>query len=47
MKVEYLRLGKGKEFVVMAQVIRRGNKIAVCRIQEQMYMATGTGTYVV
>jgi uncharacterized protein (TIGR00369 family) len=51
MKADYLRPGKGDEFVATAQVIRRGNKIAVCGMephnQDQLHIATGTATYVV
>jgi uncharacterized protein (TIGR00369 family) len=51
MRVDYLRLGKGDEFVATAQVIRRGNKIAVCRMdlhnQNHIHIATGTGTYLI
>jgi len=51
MRVDYLRPGKGDEFVATAQVIRRGNKIAVCRMDlhnhNQLHIATGTGTYVI
>jgi acyl-coenzyme A thioesterase PaaI-like protein len=51
MKADYLRPGKGDEFVATAQVIRRGNKIAACGMephnQDQLHIATGTATYVV
>ncbi|MFT6988699.1 MAG: hypothetical protein ACJASL_000664 [Paraglaciecola sp.] len=51
MRVDYLRPGKGEEFVATATVIRRGKKIAVCRMdlhnQNQVHIATGTATFVV
>jgi uncharacterized protein (TIGR00369 family) len=51
MRVDYLRPDKGEEFIATAQVIRRGNKIAICRMdlhnQNQIHIATGTGTYIV
>jgi uncharacterized protein (TIGR00369 family) len=51
MRVDYLRPGKGNEFIATAEVIRRGKKIAVCRMdlhnQDNLHIATGTGTYIV
>lgn len=51
MRVDYLRPGKGKHFVATAQVIRRGNKVAVCRMdlhnEAKLHIATGTATYIV
>lgn len=51
MRVDYLRPGKGKEFIATAEVIRKGNKVAVCRMElhneEGIHIAFGTGTYLV
>lgn len=51
MRVDYLRPGKGKEFIATATVIRRGRKLAVCRMElhneEGQHIASGTGTYLV
>ena len=48
---DYLRPGRGKEFVATAEVIRTGNKVCVCRMElyneEQLHIASGTGTYLV
>lgn len=51
MRVDYLRPGKGEEFIATAQVIRKGKKVAVCRMElhneEGTHIAFGTGTYMV
>ncbi len=51
MRVDYLRPGKGKQFIATAEVIRKGNKVAVCRMElhneEGTHIAFGTGTYLV
>jgi uncharacterized protein (TIGR00369 family) len=51
MRVDYLRPGKGKEFIATAEVIRKGKKVAVCRMElhneEGTHIAFGTGTYMV
>jgi uncharacterized protein (TIGR00369 family) len=51
MRVDYLRPGKGDEFIACAKVIRRGKKIAVCKMdlhnQDEIHIATGTGTYII
>ena len=51
MRVDYLRPGKGEHFVATAHVIRRGNKVAVVRMDlhnhSQVHIATGTATYIV
>lgn len=51
MRVDYLRPGKGSEFIATAQVIRKGSKVAVCRMelhnQDGQHIAFGTGTYMV
>ena len=33
MRVDYLRPGKGEEFIATASVIRRGRRVAVCRME--------------
>lgn len=49
MRVDYLRPGKGEEFTATAHVIRKGNKVAVCRMElhneKQTLIALGTATY--
>ena len=49
MRVDYLRPGKGKEFIATAEMIRKGNKVAVCRMElhneQNMHIASGTATY--
>lgn len=51
MRVDYLRPGKGEEFIATAEVIRRGKKVAVCRMELHnelgTHIALGTGTYMV
>lgn len=49
MRVDYLRPGKGEEFTATAEMIRKGNKVAVCRMElhneQGMHIASGTATY--
>jgi len=49
MRVDYLRPGRGAEFIASAKVIRRGKKVAVCRMDlhndSGLHIATGTATY--
>ncbi len=51
MRSDYLRPGRGLEFIATAQVIRSGNKVCVCRMElhneEGVHIALGTGTYLV
>lgn len=51
MRVDYLRPGKGKEFIATASVIRKGGRVAVCRMElhneQGEHIAFGTGTYMV
>lgn len=51
MRVDYLRPGKGESFVASAEVIRKGSKVAVCRMelhnQDNTQIALGTATYMV
>jgi len=50
-RVDYLRPGKGENFYCNAMILRRGNKIAVTRMelynQDDVLIATGTATYLV
>ena len=50
-RTDYLRPGRGESFVASAQVIRSGNKVAVCRMELHnelgVHIAVGTGTYLV
>ncbi|HUH57984.1 MAG TPA: thioesterase family protein [Pseudomonadales bacterium] len=49
MRVDFLHLGKGKEFTTSATLLRAGNKVAVTRMEfhneEGVLIAAGTGTY--
>jgi uncharacterized protein (TIGR00369 family) len=49
LRVDYLRPGFGKRFVVSACILRTGNKIAVARIElhndQDELIAVGTGSY--
>ena len=49
MRVDYLRPGKGEQFTATAEMIRKGNKVAVCRMElhneQQTHIAFGTATY--
>ncbi|GGW84329.1 thioesterase family protein [Alteromonas halophila] len=49
MRVDYLRPGRGQEFIATAEVIRSGAKVAVCRMElhneRNDHIAFGTGTY--
>ena len=51
MRADYLRPGRGQEFIATAQVIRSGNKVCVCRMELHnelgIHIALGTGTYLV
>lgn len=51
MRVDYLRPGKGEEFIATAEVIRKGKKVAVLRMELHNelgdHIAFGTGTYLV
>jgi uncharacterized protein (TIGR00369 family) len=50
LRVDFLRPGLGKRFVVTAYPLRTGNKIAVTRIElhndENDLIAVGTGSYI-
>ncbi len=49
MRVDYLRPGRGKRFIATAQIIRKGSRVAVCRMELHNergdHIAFGTGTY--
>ena len=49
MRVDYLRPGRGQEFIATAEVIRSGARVAVCRMElhneQQHHLAFGTATY--
>jgi uncharacterized protein (TIGR00369 family) len=51
MRVDYLLPGRGSLFIATAEVLRKGNKVAVCRMelhnQDGEHIALGTGTYLV
>lgn len=51
MRTDYLRPGRGQEFIATAAVIRSGNKVCVCRMELHneagVHIALGTGTYLV
>lgn len=50
-RVDYLRPGRGKWFIVTAEVVRHGNKVAVTRMKmyndDGKQIAQGTATYMV
>lgn len=49
MRVDYMRMGRGKEFIATGSVLRKGNRICVVRIEvvndEDMLIAHGTAAY--
>ncbi|WP_022850033.1 thioesterase family protein [Limisalsivibrio acetivorans] len=51
LRIDYLRPGRGREFIAAGTVLRTGNKISVTRTQlhndEGLLIAVGTGTYLV
>ncbi|RUO18834.1 thioesterase family protein [Aliidiomarina haloalkalitolerans] len=51
LRVDYVRPGRGQEFIATATIIRSGNKVAVARMEmhneDGMLIAFGTGTYIV
>ncbi|MDP2562524.1 thioesterase family protein [Psychrobium sp. 1_MG-2023] len=51
LRIDYLRPGRGQEFIATATVIRAGNKVAVARMElhneQGEHIAFGTGTYLV
>jgi uncharacterized protein (TIGR00369 family) len=51
LRVDYVRPGRGKEFITTATIIRSGSRVAVARMEmhneEGMLIAFGTGTYIV
>jgi len=51
LRTDYLRPGRGEEFIATAHIIRSGNKVAVARMEMHNekgdHIAFGTGTYLV
>ncbi|MBU2923784.1 thioesterase family protein [Colwellia sp. 4_MG-2023] len=51
LRTDYLRPGRGEEFIVTAHIIRSGSKVAVARMEMHNelgeHIAFGTGTYIV
>lgn len=51
LRTDFLRPGRGKEFIVTAHIIRSGNKVAVARMEMHNelgeHIAFGTGTYMI
>jgi len=51
LRTDYLRPGRGEEFIVTAKIIRSGSKVAVARMEmhneKGEHLAFGTGTYMV
>lgn len=51
LRVDYLRAGQGKFFTASGSILRKGNKVAVIRMEfhndKNLLIAAGTGTYLV
>ena len=51
LRVDYLRAGEGKYFIASGSVLRKGNRVAVVRMElyndQNLLTAAGTGTYLV
>ncbi len=51
LRTDYLRPGRGEEFIASAKLIRSGSRVCVCRMelhnQKGDQIAFGTGTYLV
>lgn len=51
LRTDFLRPGKGQEFIATARIIRSGSKVAVARMElhneKNDHIAFGTGTYMV
>lgn len=51
LRTDFLRPGKGEEFIATARIIRSGSKVAVARMElhneKNDHIAFGTGTYMV
>ena len=51
LRTDFLRPGRGEEFIATAKIIRSGNKVAVARMElhneKNDHIAFGTGTYMV
>ena len=51
LRTDFLRPGRGEQFIATAHIIRSGSKVAVARMElhneKQSHIAFGTGTYMV
>ncbi len=51
LRTDYLRPGRGEQFIITAKIIRSGSKVAVARMEmhneKGEHLAFGTGTYMV
>jgi uncharacterized protein (TIGR00369 family) len=51
LRVDYLRPGRGDDFLATSEIMRSGNKVAVARMElynnRDMLIAVGTGTYLI
>ncbi|TKB45517.1 thioesterase family protein [Thalassotalea mangrovi] len=51
LRTDFLRPGRGNEFIATARIIRKGSKVAVARMElhneKGTHIAFGTGTYIV
>ena len=49
LRIDYLRPGKGNRFIARGYILRKGNKVAVARMElhneDELLIAVGTGTY--
>lgn len=51
LRTDYLRPGRGEEFIATARIIRHGSRVAVARMEmhneKGSHLAFGTGTYMI
>lgn len=51
LRIDYLRSGRGDQFLASAHILRTGSRVAVIRMElhndEDLLIAVGTGTYIV
>lgn len=51
LRTDFLRPGRGEQFIATARIIRKGSKVAVARMElhneKGTHIAFGTGTYIV
>ena len=49
LRIDYLRPGRGNRFIARGYILRKGNKVAVTRMElhneDDLLIAVGTGTY--